>query len=85
MKAVSPLWLAPNTDATNSSGFTALPGGDRIIGGTYNFIGEYGFWWSSNQSSSTNARYRYLNYNIANIFQSNVGKTRGFSVRCVRD
>ena len=48
------LWKAPNSDATNTSGFTGLPGGYRGYGTTtYGFaenfvkIGEMGYWWSS--------------------------------------
>lgn len=41
-------WESPNTGATNSSGFTALPGGSRSGGGNFTFLGTSGFWWSSN-------------------------------------
>ena len=34
------LWYAPNTDATNTSGFNAIPGGYRINYGTYYSIGN---------------------------------------------
>ncbi|MDP4200024.1 MAG: FISUMP domain-containing protein [Bacteroidota bacterium] len=32
LKAVSPLWASPNSRATNSSGFTALPSGEWVDG-----------------------------------------------------
>jgi uncharacterized protein (TIGR02145 family) len=85
MKAVSSLWLAPNTDATNSSGFTGLPGGYRNAGGAYYFIGYFGFWWSSTQFSTTSAWYRDLFYFDGDVRRNNDPKRLGFSVRCVRD
>ena len=54
------LWQDPNTDATNSSGFTGLPGGYRLDFGAYTDFGYYGYWWSSTEASSTNAWYRVL-------------------------
>jgi uncharacterized protein (TIGR02145 family) len=42
-------WLYPNTEATNISLFTGLPGGYRGYGGSYNGIGYYGDWWSSSE------------------------------------
>jgi uncharacterized protein (TIGR02145 family) len=86
MKAVSPLWLSPNTGATNSSGFSGLPGGYRNnFSGSYANVGYNGYWWSSTQHSSTNAWYRPLNYNLGGVIRNFNAKSYGFSVRCVRD
>ena len=41
------LWYAPNTDATNSSGFTGLAGGIINASGGFGSVGIGGFWWSS--------------------------------------
>jgi uncharacterized protein (TIGR02145 family) len=79
-------WNSPNTGATNSTGFTALPGGYRsYYDGTYNAIGNYGFWWSSTEDNSYTAWYRRLHYNNSIVYRLNVNKRLGFSVRCVRD
>jgi uncharacterized protein (TIGR02145 family) len=85
MKAVSSLWTAPNTGATNSSGFTGLPGGLRGIDGTFFYVGGNGYWWSSTQYSSTHAWYRGLSYYVAVSGRNAYSKPNGFSVRCVRD
>jgi uncharacterized protein (TIGR02145 family) len=85
MKAVSPLWLSPNTGAINTSGFTGLPGGYRFNSGTYNNVGLSGYWWSSTQFSTPNAWYRYLYYNYGGVSRFDSAKSYGFSVRCVRD
>ena len=78
-------WDEPNTDASNSSGFEALPGGDRRNNGTFNYIGFNGYWWSSTESSTTNAWSRYLNYLYGVVFRFTFNKTYGFSVRCLKD
>ena len=85
MKSVSPLWLSPNTGATNSSGFSGLPGGYRNYGGPYFNVGYNGFWWSSTQYSATSAWARYLFYNLGGVYRFNGNERDGFSVRCVRD
>jgi uncharacterized protein (TIGR02145 family) len=84
MKAVSSLWISPNI-ASNTSGFSGLPGGLRDSDGNYNAIGNYGDWWSFTESSTTNGWYRYLSYNYVNSYRFSGGKKAGFSVRCLRD
>ncbi len=78
-------WTSPNTGATNSSGFTAFPGGFRVYNGTYLYIGGYGHWWSSTENGSNGAWGRELNYGDSNVYRSDDNRQNGFSVRCVRD
>ena len=78
-------WYDPNAGATNSSGFTGLPGGYRYYGGAFGSIGTNGYWWSSSEYSATYAWYRNLDYNDSSAYRYINGKTIGFSVRCLRD
>jgi uncharacterized protein (TIGR02145 family) len=78
-------WNSPNEGATNSSGFSGVPGGSRYYNGPSNGMGEYGVWWSSTEYSSSNVWTRQLyNYEV-NVSRPNFSKSAGFSVRCVRD
>jgi uncharacterized protein (TIGR02145 family) len=79
-------WNAPNTGATNSSGFAGLPGGFRTNDVRSYYIGSNGYWWSSTESNTTSAWARYLyGYNSYVGRSGDSGKFSGFSVRCVRD
>jgi uncharacterized protein (TIGR02145 family) len=84
-EAGSAHWRGGNFDATNSSGFTALPGGFRhpFNEGDYSFIGNYGFWWSPSSSSSIWCR--MMDYNNGTVFRNPGERSGGISVRCVRD
>ena len=80
------LWESPNTGATNSSGFSGLPGGYRYPnGGTFHNLGSNGSWWSASESGTEYAWSRSLFYNSAGILRYNYSKRDGFCVRCVRD
>ena len=79
-------WLTPNTGATNESGFTGLPGGyRRSDNGSFNYIGNLGFWWSSSEGSTTNAWDRALKYDDGTAYRGGNVKRGGFSVRCIKD
>jgi len=78
-------WNNPNTLATNESGFTALPGGYHNSNGSYNLISESGRWWTSTESGSGVAWYRFIAYDDSFIAPSENAKNSGFSVRCVMD
>jgi uncharacterized protein (TIGR02145 family) len=78
-------WNAPNTGATNSSGFSGLPGGGRDFDGTFVNVGINGFWWSAGEFDTTSAWGRYLYDDDANVYRFNFNKTVGVSVRVVRD
>jgi len=83
MEAGYDQWSPPNTGATNSSGWTGLPGGYRDSGGFY-FNGDDGYWWSASESGSSSwvrALYDYYDY----VVRVNLKRNYGFSARCVRD
>jgi uncharacterized protein (TIGR02145 family) len=77
-------WECDNTGATNSSGFTALPGGWRSFGNFVNMNWE-GSWWSSSEYDNTNAWHRGLFCDNAQVVRHNDQKIFGRSVRCLRD
>ena len=79
-------WSSPNTGATNSSGFTGLPGGERDDYGVFHFLTNSGYFWSSSEYSSTNGWVRGLYFADEVVGRSNsISKTFGFSSRCVQD
>ena len=78
-------WSTPN-DATNETGFTALPGGYRNYDGNFGYIGDYGYWWSATENFTDYAWLRFMNYNYSYVYRYNYYfKELGFSVRCLRD
>ncbi len=82
-------WKNPDPTTTNSSGFTAIPGGNRMLDGNYNMIGLWGYWWSSTENYSDNttdyAWFRWMYYNLSEISSYYQHKERGLSVRCIKD
>lgn len=79
------LWYSPNTGATNSSGFTGIPGGYRINYGTYYSIGNVGYFWSSSDTASLNGWNYVLDANNGELLRNFNLKNNGFSVRCCKD
>ena len=79
-------WNPPNTGASNSSGFTALPGGIRSFTDEYFYhLGGYGHWWSATEHDSEHAWSRRLFYYNAKVSRGEPNKEYGFSVRCLKD
>jgi uncharacterized protein (TIGR02145 family) len=78
-------WLAPNAGASNSSAFSALPGGGRDDDGEFSGLTYFANFWSSTESSPSNAWRRHLVYDDRNARRDNFGKMMGFSVRCIKD
>jgi uncharacterized protein (TIGR02145 family) len=81
------LWKSPNAGATNSSGFSALPGGERFGGnGQFYGIGQEGNWWSSTSNDTS-----YPVLGLTMTYDSNVvewldiSKYNGLSVRCIKN
>jgi uncharacterized protein (TIGR02145 family) len=80
-----PRWNSPNTGATNSSGFTGLPGGGRSPNGNFYDLGNGGYFWRSTVYSTTIAWFRILTYNSATVYRFGSSMGSGFGVRCLRD
>lgn len=81
-------WDSPNTGATNSSGFSALPGGCRVTNGNFSQATEAGYFWSSTEDNSpnTDSYYTYLHYSVASVeHDDSSNKYYGYSVRCLKD
>lgn len=78
-------WASPNTGATNSSGFTALPGGQGSNGGGFYGITNSAWFWSAAESTDTHAWFRYLHYFRAQVYRQYYNKGYGFSCRCCKD
>lgn len=78
-------WQSLNTDVTNESDFTARPGGDRNYDGTFEYVGDFGNWWSSTELIPGSAWYRSMGSIGNGVDRSGGSKKYGFSVRCIKD
>jgi uncharacterized protein (TIGR02145 family) len=85
MKSTTGWFFYYNIEATNSSGFTGLPGGQRFPDGAYADIGKFGNFWTCSTRFNINALYLTLYYLDNGLYGFNNSKNYGFSVRCVRD
>jgi uncharacterized protein (TIGR02145 family) len=78
------LWQSPNTGASNSSGFSALPGGQRNPSGEYLEIGQSGYWWCTGTQNNVKPR-SLSSSSAASVSVSAVNRAAGYSIRCVAD
>ena len=78
-------WIAPNNGATNSSGFTCLPGGHRFISGSFENIRFSYILWGSTEFNTNNAWVHHLYNEISGISRQDANKKHGFSIRCLKD
>jgi uncharacterized protein (TIGR02145 family) len=80
------LWQAPNTGATDGSGFTAIPAGYRTFSGTHSFINFNSYQWTNTGApSTTTAYFRQLYHNQVFVTRGDFLKNHGMSVRCLQD
>ena len=79
-------WADPNTDATNTSGFTALPGGSRsYYMSPFEDMNQAAYFWTSSRDYDSIAWFRKLSYDNGSLMRISDGfKTYGFSVRCIK-
>ena len=77
-------WNAPNTGATNSSGFTAKASGRRTNVGVFQSLAAYLLLWTS--TPATNGKLAFMIYNGANLATGDASyKVEGLSVRLIKD
>ena len=78
-------WEIPNTNADNSSGFTALGAGyvHTIDSNTYD-VKRYTYFWSSTQNQNT-AQVYYMQFNSGDVTRYGFTYNWGFSLRCIRN
>ena len=80
-------WEGTNENATNESGFTALPSGgmvDKVFGG----MGYYTDYWTAteyNPNPTIGAWYRLLDSDNGGIYRTAGYKPNGTPVRCIKD
>lgn len=79
-------WMAPNTETTNESGFSALPGSGRDCNnGEFELIGAVAIWWSATPTYADSTSVRLLENNSPSSGHTNSAKSNGLSVRCVKN
>lgn len=83
-------WAYNDTvNATDEFGFTALPGGLRIIYGNFESLGKEGNFWSSTEENHADTRDEARGVRLDYYSNSTTGlfyfKQSGLSVRCLKD
>ena len=78
-------WASPN-NASNSTGFTALPGGYRDAANvTFNDLTYKAYFWSTEPGDFGSAYGRKMLWDVDYVERINVDQNNGMSVRCVKD
>ena len=82
--------IAPNAEATNSSGFSAMPGGGRVFQGVFEGIQNDGTFWSRSNWNLEPTPFDGFNcigtyYDDEGISPNGFDDQNGISVRCVKD
>lgn len=81
LKESGPAHWGPTNTATNSSYFTALPGGYKLTNNTdFNRLGSVGYWWPKDATGF----FRLDNVSNALGYYSSSTKRYGFSIRLIK-
>jgi len=79
-------WDKLNVDATNSSGFTAIPGGyylNSLL--RYENYFTNAIFWSASATDNDNATVVFLTNESGKVSVFNNDKKDGYSIRCIKD
>lgn len=80
-------WTEPNTGATNSYHFTALPGGYKHMNqGDFFDINEGAYFWTSTaEITNYSYWYRKLKFDNNKSYRGHFNHLKGLSVRCIKN
>jgi len=78
-------WRDGSDRGTNSSGFSALPSGQRDAWGGYNDAGTYAYFWSSSEVSAQAVTGMYLSFEYPYPYEYVEFKDYAVAVRCVKN
>ena len=85
-RSIYPGAVGYELNKNNLTQFSALPAGNRYYGGTFDFVGILGIWWSSTERETGSAWHRSLHYNDGELKRSYTYVLQeGASVRCIKD
>jgi uncharacterized protein (TIGR02145 family) len=71
--------------ASNSSGFTALPGGYSHTLYGFQELGYRAYFWLHAETGPVAARAKSMWHNVNEVYEVFTGKSVGYSVRCLKD
>ncbi len=77
-------WKKPNSGASNSSGFSAVPGGFRSLYGDFRHLGFYSYFWSSSPFKNNCISIRVMGYFDSKVTHTGGAVENGYSVRCIK-
>ena len=69
----------------NTTGFSAIPGGNRHFLGFYQNCDDWAHFWTSSEYGGSNAWERQLYYSSSGIVRHEKSKSNGQSIRCIKD
>ncbi len=78
-------WKPPNAEASNESGFSAVPGGVRAASGNFSVIGGQGYYWTSTAANTDEAWLVLLHSSNGSVSYVDIDKGIGSSIRCLQD
>jgi len=70
---------------TDAYGFRVLPAGFRYNDGTFGFLGDIAYFWSSSEYDASYAWARYFDDGSACVYSYHYSESNGFSLRCLEN
>jgi uncharacterized protein (TIGR02145 family)/uncharacterized repeat protein (TIGR02543 family) len=72
-------------NGTDDFGFSALPGGSGNGSGSFNGVGNYGYWWSATEGDASYAWGPGMDWGSSNVGRNSLNETNLYSLRCLED